>query len=104
MELLSVVPIDPAPAYWRPESNHLFQYKLTSRTKAWFVAQRYKLTICLDMSPSQSTVDIQRGLLLLDQLTDSFKYALRQISEPVINNLSIEITNFNAFTIVNDSR
>lgn len=47
------------------------------------------MVYCLDMSPSQSAVDIQCGEILFDEILKSFKCSLEGVSRSVINIVSL---------------
>lgn len=69
--------------YFHPENCHYFKYLITSNTKLKFIAQSYRIVYCLDMSPSQSTVDIQQGEILFDEVLACFKKSLKGMSMQV---------------------
>ncbi|RZF32789.1 hypothetical protein LSTR_LSTR011435 [Laodelphax striatellus] len=82
--VLSVVPLDP-PSEWNFESSHLYHYLVTSSTDIVCLSESYSAVFCLDMSPSISTVDIQRGRVMIDEILIS----LRRSVEGFINSFRI---------------
>ncbi|XP_039297343.1 KICSTOR complex protein SZT2, partial [Nilaparvata lugens] len=82
--VLSIVPLDP-PSEWNYESSHLYHYLVTSATEIICLSESYSAVFCLDMSPSISTVDIQRGRVMIDEILIS----LRRSVEGFINSFRI---------------
>lgn len=80
--MLSVVPANPL--HERSETSPCSKYRITVNTKLKFLANSYRLVYCLDMSPSHSAVDIERGEILFDEILASFKCSLEGVSQSVI--------------------
>jgi hypothetical protein len=55
LKIISVVPSDP-PKIWSEEKSHLFKYYVTPATQVIFLAEKYRMVYCLDISPSLSAV------------------------------------------------
>lgn len=55
--------------------------RLITSTKVILLAGSYRIVFCLDMSPSQCTVDLHHGEILYDELLYSFECSIRGISE-----------------------
>lgn len=62
-------------------------YLVTTSTEVIFLAQTYRFIYCLDMSPSQSSVDIQQGEILFDEIINCFKVSLEGLCQQVSNYL-----------------
>ncbi|XP_065351660.1 KICSTOR complex protein SZT2-like isoform X3 [Cloeon dipterum] len=77
--VLSIVPLDP-PKCWTVEKSHLCKYVITAATRVIFLAEKYRMVYCLDISPSLSAVDIQMGEVMLDCLVSSVKASLEAVS------------------------
>lgn len=58
--------------------------RLVSSTKVNLLAGSYRMVFCLDMSPSQCTVDLPHGEILLDELFRCLERSIRGLSEPVV--------------------
>ncbi|CAH0562057.1 unnamed protein product [Brassicogethes aeneus] len=56
------------------------RFLITTDTELKFVAHSYRFVYCLDMSPSQSNVDIQRGEVLFDEILVCFKSSLEALT------------------------
>lgn len=50
-----------------------------------FLAHSYRFVYCLDMSPSQCIVDIQKGEILFDEILNSFKASVDGLTKQVNN-------------------
>lgn len=59
------------------------RYLINCRTEVIFLAHAYKFVYCLDMSPSQSIVDIQKGEILFDEILNSFKASVDGLTQQV---------------------
>lgn len=69
LEIISAIPFDST-------NTKASQYLITTRTEVVFLAQSYRFVYCLDMSPSQSTVDIDKSVILLDEILKAFRASL----------------------------
>lgn len=58
-------------------------YLVTTCTEVIFLAQSYRFIYCLDMSPSQSAVDVQQGEILFDEIINCFKVSLEGLCQEV---------------------
>ncbi|XP_008200755.1 KICSTOR complex protein SZT2 isoform X3 [Tribolium castaneum] len=56
------------------------RYLVTCRTEVIFLAHSYRFVYCLDMSPSQCIVDIQKGEILFDEILNSFKTSVEGLT------------------------
>ncbi|XP_059469171.1 KICSTOR complex protein SZT2-like [Neocloeon triangulifer] len=83
LTILSIVPSDP-PKAWSVDNSHLFKYFITPATRVIFLAEKYRMVYCLDISPSLSAVDIQMGEVMLDCLVSSVKASLEGVSQKFI--------------------
>ncbi|XP_017776135.1 PREDICTED: protein SZT2-like [Nicrophorus vespilloides] len=70
LEILSIVPEDGC------KVTNDTKYLVTNSTKIVYVSQTYRFVYCLDMSPSQSAVDIIQGRILFDEVINCFKTSL----------------------------
>ncbi|KAJ8945629.1 hypothetical protein NQ314_009160 [Rhamnusium bicolor] len=52
------------------------RYLVTYRTEIKFLSHNYRFVYCLDMSPSQANVDIQKGEILFDEILNCFKASM----------------------------
>lgn len=59
------------------------QFLITNATEVIFLAQSYRFVYCLDMSPSQSAIDIQKGVILFDEILTCFKSSLEGLCRQV---------------------
>ncbi|RZC33025.1 SZT2-like, partial [Asbolus verrucosus] len=57
------------------------RYLINCRTEVIFFAHSYRFVYCLDMSPSQSIVDIQKGEILFDEILTSFKTSVEGLTK-----------------------
>lgn len=64
-------------------SQQCSNYLITCCTEVVFLAQCYRFIYCLDMSPSQSAVDIQQGEILFDEIINCFKITLQGLCQKV---------------------
>ncbi|KAJ8923504.1 hypothetical protein NQ315_010082 [Exocentrus adspersus] len=55
------------------------RFLVTYRTELKFFAHSYRFVYCLDMSPSQANVDIQKGEILFDEILNCFRASLEGI-------------------------
>ncbi|CAG7825302.1 unnamed protein product [Allacma fusca] len=81
LELISAVPKNP-PTCWSPALSHLFQYKVSSRTTVNFLARKYRLVYCLDISSSVASVDVQAGLVMFEGIYDALKASMEALVRP----------------------
>ncbi|XP_075219216.1 KICSTOR complex protein SZT2-like isoform X2 [Lycorma delicatula] len=79
--ILSVVPSE-TPPEWKPETSHHYQYLITPGTEVIFLSETYSSVYCLDMSPSVSTVDIQHGQVIIDEILHSLKQSVEGVVKP----------------------
>lgn len=56
---------------------------MNHRTEVIFLAHSYRFVYCLDMSPSQSIVDIQKGEILFDEILKSFETSIEGLTKQV---------------------
>ncbi|KAJ8966991.1 hypothetical protein NQ317_011192 [Molorchus minor] len=79
LEVISVIPRE-------QNLTKCNRYLITYRTEVKFLAQSYRFVYCLDMSPSQANVDIQKGEILFDEILNCFKASMeglcRQFTVP----------------------
>lgn len=59
------------------------RYLVTYRTELKFFAHSYRFVYCLDMSPSQANVDIQKGEILFDEILNCFRASMEGICRQV---------------------
>lgn len=83
LEIVSVLPLD-QPSSWREETSHRYQYKITTNTSLVFLAHKYRMVFSLDLSPSLSTVDIQHGEIVIDEIYLATKRCLEGITRPFV--------------------
>lgn len=57
-------------------------YRIVPSTRVAFLATRYRLAFCLDLGPSVSTVDIQHGSILFDEIYSALERSLEFVSQP----------------------
>ncbi|XP_076055800.1 KICSTOR complex protein SZT2-like isoform X3 [Oratosquilla oratoria] len=81
LEVVSVIPHD-VPQDWDSDISHLYKYRITERTTLHFLARKYRLVFCLDLSPSVSVVDSQKGEVVLDEVFTTLKTTLKGIVRP----------------------
>ncbi|XP_057320134.1 KICSTOR complex protein SZT2-like [Microplitis mediator] len=81
LEVISIVPLN-FPSSWNDDNSYLYQYRVTSSTSIIFLAHKYRMVVCLDLSPSLGTIDIQRGEIVLDEVCTATKEFLENISKP----------------------
>nr|XP_022914806.1 KICSTOR complex protein SZT2-like isoform X1 [Onthophagus taurus] len=70
LEIISAIPMDGNPSLG---NNH---YLITSNTQLEFLAHSYRFVYCLDMSPSQASVDLHLNEILFDEIINSFETSL----------------------------
>lgn len=75
LEILSIVPVG--------EVENCTGFLVTTSTNVVFLARSYRFVYCLDMSPSQSAVDIEKGEILFDQILHRFKLSLEGVCREV---------------------
>ncbi|XP_046747125.1 KICSTOR complex protein SZT2-like [Diprion similis] len=83
LEIISVLPVEQPPS-WRGETSYRYQYKITTNTSLVFLAHKYRIVISLDLSPSLSTVDIQHGEIVMDEIYMATKRCLEGITRPFV--------------------
>ncbi|KAK5639276.1 hypothetical protein RI129_011768 [Pyrocoelia pectoralis] len=66
LEVISVVPK-------KGEAACTNKYLITTKTSVKYLAYSYRFVYCIDMSPSQSAVDIQKGEILFDEILQCIK-------------------------------
>lgn len=59
------------------------RFLITYRTELKFFAHSYRFVYCLDMSPSQANVDIQKGEILFDEILNCFRASMEGICRQV---------------------
>ncbi|XP_054162649.1 KICSTOR complex protein SZT2-like [Oppia nitens] len=64
------------------ESQYLGQYFISTATKVTFLSRRYCFAYVLDLSPSMSSVDIQRSRILMADIFTSMATSLRGLVQP----------------------
>ncbi|KAL3289661.1 hypothetical protein HHI36_023069 [Cryptolaemus montrouzieri] len=57
------------------------KFQITCRTELKFLAHSYRIVYCLDMSPSQATIDIQKGEVLFDEIFNCFKNSIEGLTK-----------------------
>lgn len=62
------------------QTNKFF---ITPTTKVKFLAHTYRFVYCVDMSPSQSAVNIQKGEILFDEIVHCLKISLEGLCKQV---------------------
>ncbi|XP_049806805.1 KICSTOR complex protein SZT2-like [Schistocerca nitens] len=77
----SIVPYEPPPNC-NYEASHYYKYLITQQSKVVFLSHKYRIVYCLDMSPSLSAVDIQRGEVMIDEMFVSLKHSLEGLTKP----------------------
>ncbi|KAK0161678.1 hypothetical protein PV327_008097 [Microctonus hyperodae] len=83
LEIISVIPKN-CPASWNEKNSHQYQYKVSTSTSIVFLAHKYKMVFCLDLSPSLGTIDIQNGEIVMDEVCLATKQCLENISQPFL--------------------
>lgn len=58
--------------------------RVVPTTKVYLLSGSYRMVFCLDMSPSQCTVDLHYGEILFDELLTCFDRCIRGISQKLI--------------------
>ena len=79
--MVSVLPMD-VPPEWDSDTSHLYHYRITQRTTLHFLARKYRLVFCLDLSPSTSIVDETKSSAVLDEVFTMLRQCLRGIVRP----------------------
>lgn len=72
-----------------PREQNLTQcnrFLITYRTELKFLAHKYRFVYCLDMSPSNANVDIQKGEILFDEILNCFGASLEGLCKEVRTN------------------
>ncbi|KAF5294731.1 hypothetical protein FQA39_LY00215 [Lamprigera yunnana] len=72
LEVISIVPRQHELAYTN-------KYMITSSTNVKYLAYSYRFVCCVDMSPSQSAVDIQKGEILFDKIIRCIKITVENL-------------------------
>ncbi|KAF5284426.1 hypothetical protein FQR65_LT13560 [Abscondita terminalis] len=72
LEIISVVPK-------RNEVSYSNKYLITTSTKVKYLAYSYRFVYCVDMSPSQSAVDVLRGEILFDEIIRCIKVTIESL-------------------------
>lgn len=81
LEVVSVIPMV-IPPEWDSDTSHLYKYRITQRTALHFLARKYRLVFCLDLSPSASIVDVTKGSVVLDEVFTTLEKCLKGIVRP----------------------
>ncbi|XP_063888022.1 KICSTOR complex protein SZT2-like isoform X5 [Scylla paramamosain] len=81
LEVVSVLPMD-VPPEWDSDTSHLYHYRITQRSTLHFLARKYRLVFCLDLSPSTSIVDETKSSAVLDEVFTMLRQCLRGIVRP----------------------
>lgn len=81
LEVVSVLPMD-VPPEWDSDTSHLYHYRVTQRTTLHFLARKYRLVFCLDLSPSTSVVDVTKSSAVLDEVFTTLRQCLKGIVRP----------------------
>lgn len=81
LEVVSAIPLD-VPLEWDSDTSHLYKYRITQRTTLHFLARKYRLVFCLDLSPSTSVVDVTKGCVVLDEVFITLRKCLKGIVRP----------------------
>ncbi|XP_050730013.1 KICSTOR complex protein SZT2-like isoform X17 [Eriocheir sinensis] len=81
LEVVSVLPMD-VPPEWDSDTSHLYHYRVTQRTTLHFLARKYRLVFCLDLSPSTSVVDVTKSSTVLDEVFTTLRQCLKGIVRP----------------------
>ncbi|GJQ67112.1 hypothetical protein Trydic_g21981 [Trypoxylus dichotomus] len=74
LEIISAIPTEET-------GSALSHCLITTNTQVEFLAQSYRFVYCLDMSPSQTSVDIHLDEILFDEIISSFKMSLLGLCE-----------------------
>ncbi|GBN34022.1 KICSTOR complex protein SZT2 [Araneus ventricosus] len=83
IEIISAIPKLTDKFAVDPETNSSV-IKIVSDTKIHFLSTQYRLTFCLDLSNSISTVDIQHDDILYEEIFLSLEQSLTSVSRPFI--------------------
>jgi len=75
LEVLSVLP-----EVSNIHSSHSF--RLTPSTRITFIGRQYRFVFCLDVSPSEGTVNVETGKTLLEEVFDAFMNCILGLIEP----------------------
>ncbi|KAK3857346.1 hypothetical protein Pcinc_036398, partial [Petrolisthes cinctipes] len=81
LDVVSVIPFKVTPE-WDYDTSHLYRYRVTHRTRLHFLARKYRLVFCLDLSPSTWSVDAAAASVRLDQAFHTLARCLRGIVRP----------------------
>ncbi|XP_050434218.1 uncharacterized protein LOC126841666 isoform X2 [Adelges cooleyi] len=66
-----------------PNDNHRF-FTMDSLTRVYYLTSVYTMVYCLDMSPSNCSVDIQRGHVMLDEMIVALQRSIQGFIRPFI--------------------
>ncbi|XP_063994970.1 KICSTOR complex protein SZT2-like [Diachasmimorpha longicaudata] len=80
LEVVSIIPKDHS-SPWSDDTSHEYQYRITSSSSVIFLAHKYRMVFCLDLSPSLGTIDIQRGEVVMDEVYMAMKQCLENVSK-----------------------
>lgn len=96
LEVISVLPVDPPPE-WDSDTAHEYKYLITEKTHLHFLSQKYRLVLCLDLSPSLSVVNIEKGKVVFDEIFPTLEKCLKGVvrSFVVPGKIYLFIFNFN---------
>lgn len=83
LEIVSILPKN-KPTKWNDETSQQYQYKVTSASSIIFLSYKYRMVLCLDLSPSLGTIDIQHGEIVMDQVCMATKQCLESVSKPFV--------------------
>ncbi|KAK7077438.1 hypothetical protein SK128_019914, partial [Halocaridina rubra] len=78
LAVVSVIPVD-VPPEWDYDTSHQYKYRITQQTTLHFLARKYRLVFCLDLSPSASIVDVTKGSVVLDEVFATLKQCLKGV-------------------------
>ncbi|KAB7502634.1 Protein SZT2 [Armadillidium nasatum] len=78
LEVISVLPVDPPPE-WDSDTAHEYKYLITEKTHLHFLSQKYRLVLCLDLSPSLSVVNIEKGKVVFDEIFPTLEKCLKGV-------------------------
>uniref|UniRef100_A0A0C9R6N5 Szt2 protein n=1 Tax=Fopius arisanus TaxID=64838 RepID=A0A0C9R6N5_9HYME len=81
LEIVSIIPKDHS-SPWTDDTSQNYQYRITSSSCVIFLAHKYRMVFCLDLSPSLGTIDIQRGEVVIDEVCMATKQCLENVSKP----------------------
>lgn len=76
LEVISAIPKESVSA----KTN---KFLVTTHTQVKFLAHSYRFVYCVDMSPSQSAVNIQKGEILFDEILSCFRSTLEGLCRQV---------------------